>query len=111
MIEAGPIELPRCRSEHLDALMVAIQRSASDLAVWLPWADPVPSRSTELATVQEFHAAFDADQDWAYFMFETDTDELVGGIGLHSRDGGVEIGYWVRSDRTWRDTRPWRLVP
>ena len=103
IIQAGPIELRRCRSEHLDALMVAIEISASDLALWLPWADPMPSRSAELATVQEFHAAFDADQDWAYFIFETDTDELVGGVGLHSRDGGdAEIGYWVRSDRTRR---------
>ena len=102
-IEAGPIELRRCRAEHVDELMVAVEMSVSDLARWLPWADPMPSRSTELATVQEFHTAFDADQDWAFFMFETDNDELVGGIGLHPRDGGVvEIGYWVRSDRTGR---------
>jgi len=103
IIQAGPVELRRCRAEHLDELMIAIELSASDLALWLPWADPPPTRSTELATLQEFHAAFDADQDWAYFLFETNNDELVGGIGLHPRDGGVvEIGYWVRSDRTRR---------
>ena len=83
--------------------MVAVETSVSELALWLPWADPMPSRSTEEETVEAFHAAFDADQDWAYFMFEADTDELVGGIGLHPRDGGeAEIGYWVRSDRTGR---------
>jgi RimJ/RimL family protein N-acetyltransferase len=49
-------------------------------------------------------AAFDADQEWSYFVIEPSTTELVGGSGLHRRAAPdtVEIGYWVRSDRTNR---------
>ncbi|MDQ3642840.1 MAG: GNAT family N-acetyltransferase, partial [Actinomycetota bacterium] len=44
-------------------------------------------------------------QSMGFGLFEDDGHgELVGGFGLHDRRGPgiLEIGYWVRSDRTGR---------
>jgi len=47
--------------------------------------------------------AFDDDDDYLYLLFEGESDELVGGVGLHPKGAQTaEIGYWVRSDRTGR---------
>jgi ribosomal-protein-serine acetyltransferase len=103
VLRAGPVELRRCRLDDLDALMDAIAVSQHELARWLPWADPMPTREAEEAFLHDRLATFAADQDWGYFLFEADADELVGGAGLHPKDSGVvEVGYWVRSDRTRR---------
>src|SRR3954469_1726880 len=103
VLSAGPVELRRCRVADLDALMGAIEISQLELARWLPWADPMPTREAELEFLGTRQAAFDADEDWGYFLIESGTDELVGGAGLHPKaPGEVEIGYWVRTDRTRR---------
>lgn len=103
VILAGDLELRRCRTEFLDALMSAIRLSQPELARWLPWADPMPTVEAELEFLRGREAAFDADKDWGFSIFERATGELVGGAGLHPKDPGVaEIGYWVRTDRTRR---------
>lgn len=102
VLRAGPIELRRCRTDDLDALMSAIALSQPELARWLPWAEPMPTREAEREFLRSCRVAFDADHEWGYFLFERPSGELVGGTGLHPRDepGVAEIGYWVRSDRT-----------
>jgi RimJ/RimL family protein N-acetyltransferase len=64
----------------------------------------MPTAEEELAVLTAGMAAFDADDEWVYMLYELETDELVGGAGLHRRigPGGLEIGYWVRSDRAGR---------
>ena len=49
-------------------------------------------------------AAFDADREWSYALVERAPASSWGRAGLHRRSGPetVEIGYWVRSDRTGR---------
>jgi RimJ/RimL family protein N-acetyltransferase len=101
VLPAGPIELRRCRTDDLDGLMSAIEVSQPELARWLPWADAMPTREAEREFLETREAAFDADKDWGYFLIEARSGELVGGAGLHPKAPGVvEIGYWVRSDRT-----------
>jgi RimJ/RimL family protein N-acetyltransferase len=70
----------------------------------MPWAQTTPSAQDEFAVLEAGEASFDADVDWGYTLVEAPTGQLVGGAGLHRREGlGVmEIGYWVRSDRTGR---------
>jgi len=83
--------------------MSAIESSQPELARWLPWADPMPALEAERDFLRDRQAAFDLDADWGYSLIESGTDELVGGAGLHPRESGtVEIGYWVRTDRTRR---------
>ena len=104
-LAAGPLELRRWSLDHLDALMKAIDASQPDLARWLSWAEPMPTREDEARVVRDGVAAFDADKDWGYFLMEPD-GALVGGVGLHqTSDNEVEIGYWVRSPPNWEGIR------
>jgi RimJ/RimL family protein N-acetyltransferase len=84
--------------------MAALAISLPELQQWLPWAQTMPTVEDELAVLTTGTAAFDADEEWAYMLYELETGELVGGAALHRRvgPGAVEIGYWVRSDRTKR---------
>lgn len=103
-LAAGPIELRRWHTDCLDQLMPAIATSLPELQRWMPWAQTMPTDEDELAVLTAGMAAFDADEEWAYMLYEPESGELVGGAGLHRRvgPGSVEIGYWVRSDRTKR---------
>jgi RimJ/RimL family protein N-acetyltransferase len=103
-LDAGPLELRRWDTGCLDELMAALNISLHDLKPWLPWAQRMPSAEEELAVLEAGVAAFEADEEWAYMLHEVKSGALVGGIGLHQRvgPGGLEIGYWVRSDRAGR---------
>jgi len=100
-ITAGPIELRRWQPGDLPAVLDAVSASLAELRVWMPWArDPVTAESYA-DVLENFHATFDAGTEFVFGMFETSGPAVVGGCGLHFRQGpGVgEIGYWVRTDR------------
>ena len=104
-LTAVPLVLRRWNQVDLPAVMGAIEVSIDDLAMWLPWAKHgVPAIDSERDVFATGAVDFDYDADWAYSIIEMDTQELVGGCGLHPRDGHtrLEIGYWVRSDRRAR---------
>ena len=101
-LTAAPLVLRRWSEADLLAVMDAIEYSIDELRTWLPWAqDGVPSLESERAVFAAGADDFDRDAHWGYSIVEMETDELVGGCGLHPRDGHthLEIGYWVRSDR------------
>jgi RimJ/RimL family protein N-acetyltransferase len=87
------------RLEHAPTLLAAIQASVAELRRFMPWATTDPT----LAAVLEFVGSVVDGPAIGYGLFEAD-GELVGGCGLHDRRGPgiLEIGYWVRSDRTGR---------
>lgn len=84
------------------AVTEAVNSSLDHLRPFMEWAaEPavVEHQATRLALAREdFAAAGDAH----YTIF--DGDEVVGGIGLHRRQGpdAIEIGYWLRADRQRR---------
>ncbi len=82
--------------------MVAIELSFNELHTWMIWAATMPTRNQMHDVVLEDTVRFNSDERWQYFIFERATGELVGSAGLHRRGGPdeLEIGYWVRSDRT-----------
>lgn len=95
--------LRRWTASMIDPLLQAIEDSQPELARWLPWADPMPTRMAELEIVRSAEIAFAEDKDYAYFVIEQGSGDLVGCAGLHPKSDGVtEIGYWIRSDRTDR---------
>ncbi|MCG8469537.1 MAG: GNAT family N-acetyltransferase [Gemmatimonadetes bacterium] len=85
------------------ALKAAVDVSVDHLRPWMPWAAGAPF---SLAETEEhlagFEAAFDDGDDFAYGILSVDESEVIGSSGLHRRigSGGLEIGYWVRVDRT-----------
>jgi RimJ/RimL family protein N-acetyltransferase len=100
-LSAPPLELRRWADTQLADVMSAIALSVEELGRWFPWAaDGVPAVVDELVVLAAGVVAFDQDVDWSYSLFEVSSGELVGGCGLHRRSAdGLEIGYWVRSDR------------
>ncbi|MFY9930326.1 MAG: GNAT family N-acetyltransferase [Streptosporangiaceae bacterium] len=101
VIEHGPVILHRYRPEDLDALLQVTNASAEHLRPWLPWAENLDPEAEAGFLAQ-------AQRDWAagtaYNYKIMAEGALAGGIGLMARigPGGLEIGYWVRQDRTRR---------
>jgi RimJ/RimL family protein N-acetyltransferase len=110
-VSLKPEELPagevlmlrRWTASMIDQLLESIETSQPELARWLAWADPMPTRTAELEVVANAERAFAEDRDYPYFFIERASGDLVCCAGLHPKTGGVvEIGYWVRSDRAGR---------
>ena len=95
--------LRRWRSHHAPAVLAAVELSLPELRDWMPWASQPPSLASVHEHLSEAGAEAGSDVTMGFGLFEAD-DELVGGFGLHARrgPGTLEIGYWVRSDRTGR---------
>jgi RimJ/RimL family protein N-acetyltransferase len=90
--------------DDIDDIVAAIAASFDALHDWMAWAETMPTRASLVALCHENITLFDAGERWAYLIREVDGGVLVGGAGL-SRRGRVdelEIGYWIRSDRTRR---------
>lgn len=90
------------KTEDAAALKAAIDSSLVHLQAWMPWAMHEPS---ELLAVEHrlggFAENFAAGREWLYGIFDPRECEVLGGAGLHPRiePGGLEIGYWLRSDQ------------
>jgi RimJ/RimL family protein N-acetyltransferase len=100
-IEVGAhgLVLRRWQMADLACLLAAIERSVPELRRFMPWAMEEPTAETVRAFLQQVVGG----PFMAFGLFEAG-GEVVGGFGLHDRRGPgiLEIGYWVRSDRTGR---------
>lgn len=99
-VRAHGLVLRRWSQDDLDALVAAVEASFDELHRWMPWAvRPVGENE------QAFLGRVEAGEMDAWGLWERATGELVGGFGLHTERtprGVLEIGYWVRTDRTRR---------
>ena len=97
------LRLCRKRLDDVDEVMDAIATSLPELRTWMSWAQTMPTRESMVTKALEDLAHFDTDESWSYWIRETEGNQLVGSAAL--RRGGdqeLEIGYWVRTDRTGR---------
>jgi len=103
--------LRRWRPSDAEALQPVLAANVAHLAPWIPWRVAEPLAAGRLATrLAEFAAAFDATREWRYGLFDLHGGAVLGEVSLFPRnDGGrstfdaadpLEIGYWVRADRT-----------
>jgi len=80
-------------------LKEAVDANIARLRQWLVWVakDPEPLE-VRIAWIRKARADFDQDRDYAYAVFTPDERELIGGTGLHTRQGNDarEIGYWLQ---------------
>jgi RimJ/RimL family protein N-acetyltransferase len=97
-VGAHGLVLRRWRMADADALFAAIAPSLPELRRFMPWAMEEPT----VASVSAFLEDVVGGPSPGFGLFEA--GEVVGGCGLHDRRGPgiLEIGYWVRSDRTGR---------
>ena len=98
--------LIRCwQPDDAVALRAALDPSLDHLRPWLPWAWVEPHTVVQTARrLADFKNGFDEGEEFVYGLFEPDESSVIGGIGLHRRVGlgALEIGYWIRVDRTRR---------
>ncbi len=100
-IDVGARELVLRRWCMTDAprALAAVEASLPELRRFMPWAMEWPT----LESIGTFLQTVVSGATLGFGLFDA-SGELVGGFGLHDRRGPgiLEIGYWVRSDRTGR---------
>lgn len=103
-LDAAALALERLRPEHVDEMVAATVVSFAELHQWMTWAEYAPTRAEIADFIRAAQSLFDDDVAWAYAMRELSSGELVGSCDVRVVSGAsiVEIGYWVRSDRTRR---------
>jgi RimJ/RimL family protein N-acetyltransferase len=99
------------RAEDAARLLPVLEVNREHLGPWIPArvAEPVPL--PDLARrLDGFAADFLAAREWRYGLFAPDESSVFGEVGLYPRAATgrvpyteadhVEIGYWLRADRT-----------
>lgn len=86
----SPADAPR-----LDAALAA---GLDHLRPWLPWTRDEPlALEARVELLRGFRGRFDLGHDFVYGIFDAAGERVVGGTGLHTRQGtdAREIGYWI----------------
>ncbi len=98
------LRLRRWSLEFEDELLETIATSFEELHLWMSWAAKPPTHASVREMIVRANAEFDANQKWNYGLFEVASGRCVGSSGLRRGDvpDELEIGYWVRTDRTGR---------
>jgi RimJ/RimL family protein N-acetyltransferase len=94
----------RCYEPRDAALLKdAVDSSLEHLRAWMPWAESEPQTLEEKTTLMKtFRSQFDSGANFVMGIFAADESQQIGGTGLHPRvdQGGLEIGYFIRSSAT-----------
>ncbi|MFJ1764683.1 GNAT family N-acetyltransferase [Amycolatopsis sp. NPDC088138] len=85
--------LTRWRFADGSALAAAVSGSGAHLADWLPWAAGGYTADDAAAYLRLTHDNWETGRAYEYAVRVG--AELAGGIGVLTRDGGVELGYWL----------------
>jgi RimJ/RimL family protein N-acetyltransferase len=103
-LTAGSVQLRCWRRNFAEAMLIAIEDSLPELEQWMPWAQERPTIEGLREILIQGEVDFHADRSWEYTMFDGESDDVIGGAGLHRTDqaGRFEIGYWVRTSWTGR---------
>ncbi len=85
-----------------NSLYEAATESINEVGQWLPWCSP----NYGYADAEQWVAAREQARlertDYSVVIYDVDTGEFVGGIGLNNIDwqnGWANLGYWVRTNR------------
>jgi ribosomal-protein-serine acetyltransferase len=104
VLEAGSVQLRRWSPNYAEPMLKAVAESIRELAQWMPWAQGVPNIAGLQEVLSQGVLDFDADRNWEYAIFDAESEEVIGAVGLHRTEDldTFEIGYWVRSSWTRR---------
>src|SRR5207253_3151820 len=69
-------------------LMSAVAASREHLARWMPWAAGEPEEvAVKIERLRRFRGDFDLGLDFVYGIFDPSGAQVLGGTGLHTRQG------------------------
>jgi RimJ/RimL family protein N-acetyltransferase len=107
-IHEGDLVLGRPVATDLDELKAAVNSSLAELRPWFPWGQEAATDRSVGEFLSNAARGWETGTDFAYLVRELEEGAPSGGIvcgcGLHVRlgSGALEVGYWVRTDRTRR---------
>jgi RimJ/RimL family protein N-acetyltransferase len=99
------VVLRQMAPHYIDSLQTAIERSHAALEPWMDWVEPVPQSIDVTRTYIKGRVHhWELGTEFCYVMTQPGTAEVIGTCTLIRRigEGGLEIGYWVRSDEAGR---------
>ena len=101
-LRVGDIVLRRPRLDDAEGIAAAVGVSMAELRPWMPWASDEAAQ-TEFQRRRLERALLTGSADELGYVIVED-GAIIGAMGLIARigPGGLEIGYWLRSDRTGR---------
>ena len=101
-IAVPPLVLRRWQVTDAPCLLAAIERSLPQLRLFMPWAREEPTPAS-VGAFMESSWTSTPPETFGFGLFDAG-GEVVGAFGLHGRQGPgiLEMGYWIRSDRTGR---------
>ncbi len=107
LIGAGSVTLLRAQGGDCAELVEAINASIQELRPWMPWAQEPATESSIQEFLTRSDRAWESREEFQFAIrgqHGESADALIGFCGLHGRigAGGLEIGYWVRSDCSGR---------
>jgi RimJ/RimL family protein N-acetyltransferase len=101
------VTLLRAQGGDCAELVEAVNASIQELRAWMPWAQEPATESSIHGFLARSDRAWESCEEFQFAIrgqHGESADALIGFCGLHGRIGvgGLEIGYWVRSDCTGR---------
>ena len=81
------------------AIWEAIEESRANLRLWLPFPDQTHAATDSEAFARRSQAQWLLREEFGFGVWERETGQLLGALGLHPKDWNVPsfmIGYWLR---------------
>jgi len=103
VVPVHDLALRRWSLDDAERVLLAVERSLPELREWMPFASEPPTIESVRSFLERAGAEAGSEEEMGFGLFDAD-GEVVGSFVLHRRQGPgiLEIGYWVRSDRTRR---------
>ena len=100
-IEADGLSLRWWEPGDVAEMLEVVLASQEHLRAFLPWATGYSAETAD-GYLDRAREGLRTHRDFSYRVADGDTGELLGSAGLMARIGprALEIGYWVRVDRT-----------
>lgn len=102
-IAIDEFQLRRYAREDVEALHEAIKAGYAEIHLWMPWCVAPIKIEDQREFVEETFTRWAAGEAFNFGIFDAE-ERLIGAVSLMDRvgPGGLEIGYWLRTDATGR---------
>ena len=103
LIELDGFSLRRPTPSDAEELHQAVKATFAELHPWMPWCTDPVELEEQRAFIERAATNWASQAEFNWFIVDTE-DALIGTISLMDRigPGGLEIGYWLRTDATGR---------
>ena len=89
--------------DYIPLIFKAVHDSREVLKIWLPWCHSNYNISETGEWVNSQQSAWNEKREFAFGVFETDSNRLVGGCGINQINWihkAGNLGYWIKTDVT-----------